>query len=320
MLDDYKDVEPVIYKQLKNALNGNLSHAYLFDLNSNVYAENMILAFVKNILCGEHSKEEYEKCIKCKRIDDGNYQELKKIYPDGQFIKKEQLDKLQEEFSTKALESDKKVYIIYETEKLNSSAANSLLKFLEEPSVEIVGILLTNNSNAVINTIKSRCQILKFSNNKIDDFIKYNNIVDKITMYKIGFSIFLKAEIDEYIENFVTSVIDFWKLFESNGKKMIIYEKEYFLDIFKEKDEITNFIRCSILFYRDLVNVKLSRNILYFDDYEEILEKISNNNSLEALLNKLNILLEKENLIRKNVNINMFIDRIIIDMEEVWKK
>jgi len=313
MLDEYKDYEPIIYKQMKNALNGNLSHAYLFDLNNNVYASDMILSFVKAILCSLHdTKEEYENCIKCKRIDDGNYQELKKIYPDGQYIKKEQLDELQKEFRKKA----KKVYIIYDAERLNLSAANSLLKFLEEPSDGIVAILLTNNSSQMLNTITSRCQVIKFSNNKVEEFIKYNDIKDKITIYKIGFSVFLKTEIDEYLETFINNVIEFWNLFESNGSKTILYEKQYFLDVFNEKEEISNFIKCSILFYRDLINCKLGRSILYYDDYNEILKKISNNNELNKLLYKLDVLLKKENLIRKNININMFIDGVIIDMEE----
>lgn len=315
MLDEYKDLEPVIYKQMLNALHGNLSHAYLFDLNRNVYAENMILAFIKSILCGVHSKEEYEKCIKCKRIEDGNYQELKKIYPDGQFIKKEQLDELQKEFSTKALESDKKIYVIYDAEKLNSSAANSLLKFLEEPKEGVIAILLTNNYNSVMSTITSRCRIIEFSNNKIEDFIKFNNIIEKISIHKIAFSIFLRTTIDENIEIFINSVVNFWKLFESKGKKMIIYEKQYFLDVFKEKEDITNFVRCSILFYRDLINLKLNRKVIYYDDYTDVLESIVNKNSLENLLFKLDALFKKENLIRKNVNANMFIDGIIIDME-----
>lgn len=317
MLEDYKEYDKIIYKQMENAISNNLSHAYLFDLNNNVYAENMIMAFVKEILCKKHiSKEEYDNCSKCKRIDDGNYSELKKIYPDGLVIKKEQLDELQKEFSTKALESDKKIYIIYDAEKLNLSAANSLLKFLEEPGEGVIAILLTNNLNSVLNTISSRCQILKFNNSKIEDFINYNNINSKVTIYKIAFSIFLKTNIDEYIENFVNSVIDFWKTYESNGKKMIVYEKQYFLDIFKEKEEILNFIRCSILLYRDVINYKLNNKILYYNDYEDILEKISNKNALNRLLYKLSILLSKEKLVSKNVNVNMFVDGIIIDMEE----
>ena len=59
MLSDYKETEPIIYKQLKNSKK-NLSHAYLFNLNGNVYAMDMIMSFIKEILCHEHkSKEEY---------------------------------------------------------------------------------------------------------------------------------------------------------------------------------------------------------------------------------------------------------------------
>ncbi len=316
MLEEYKSFEPIIYKQMIKALNNNLSHAYLFDLNNNVYAENMVLSFVKAILCCEHkSKEEYENCSKCRRIDDGNYQELEHIYPDGQFIKKEQIDVLQKKFSTKSIESDKRVYIIHDVDRLNSSAANGLLKFLEEPSEGIIGILLTNNSKNVMNTIVSRCQILKFSNNDVEEFIKFNKISDKITMHKIGFSIFMKQEIDEYIENFVSSTINFWNLFEKSGTKMLIYEKQYFLDIFKEKEEIIKFIKISILLYMDVLNIKLHRKVIYFDDYIDILNNIVEKNSIENILNKLNVLFEKEKISNRNVNTNMFLDGIIIDME-----
>lgn len=316
MLEEYKNFEPIIYKQMLRALDNNLSHAYLFDLNNNVYAENMVLSFIKAILCGMHkSKEEYENCIKCRRIDDGNYQELEHIYPDGQFIKKEQLDMLQKKFSTKSIESDKRIYIIHDADKLNSYAANSLLKFLEEPSEGVIGILLTNNSKNVMNTIISRCQVLKFENNNVEDFIKYNKIVDKLTAHKIGFSIFLKTEIDEYIENFINSSVDFWNLFEKSDTKMLIYEKQYFLDIFKEKEEIIKFIKISILFYVDILNIKLNRKVIYFDDYLDSLNNIAMKNSVEDILNKLNVLFEKEKMSNRNVNTNMFLDGIIIDME-----
>lgn len=312
MLENYAKYEPIIYKQMQKALNGNLSHAYLFDLNQNIYALDMVMSFVKLIF----SKGREENQNLYKRIDDGNYQELKIIYPDGQFIKKEQLDELQKNFSTKAIESDTKVYIIHNAEKLNQSAANSLLKFLEEPSAGIVAILLTNNSKQVLNTIVSRCQILKFSNNNLEEFIRFKNIKSKITVHKISFTVFNKVEITDEIEKFVNSVVEFWNLFENNGLKTIIYEKQYFLDIFKEKEDISNFIKCSILLYRDILNYKLNRNVLYYNDYESIIEKISILNKYEKILNKISVLLKKENLVRKNVNSNMFIDGIIIDMEE----
>ena len=226
MLDDYKEYEPIIYKQLINALNGNLSHAYLFDLNDNIYAEKMILSFVKAILCkNHHDKSEYELCSKCNRIDNGNYQELKIIKPEGQFIKKEELDDLQKKFNTKSLESDYRIYIIYDAEKLNSSAANSLLNFLEEPSEGIISILLTNNVNHVLKTISSRCQILNFNKNKLIDFININEIKENITIYKLVFTLFKISnikDIEQYHRDFIENTLKYINYYEKNGLKMII--------------------------------------------------------------------------------------------------
>ena len=80
MLEEYKNYEPIIYRQMKKALDNNLSHAYLFDMNQNIYAEDMVLAFIKSILCKQHHDiDEYNSCTICKRIDEENYQDLKKI-------------------------------------------------------------------------------------------------------------------------------------------------------------------------------------------------------------------------------------------------
>lgn len=320
MLEEYKTYEPIIYRQMKNALKNNLTHAYLFDMNNNIYAEEMILAFVKSILCKEHVDiDEYNNCSKCMRINEGNYQELKKIVPDGQSIKKEQLDELQKEFSTKPLESDYKIYIIYESEKLNSSAANSLLKFLEEPSEGIIAILLTNNINLILKTIISRCQVLNFSKNRVQDFININNITSEITLYKLSFSLFGicdKNNINEYHKIFFDSVLKFIKYYELNGVKSIVHEKELFLDVFKEKAEVFSFFECLILFYRDVINYKLTKPVMYFDDNIQLLDLVSSNNSMDKLLNKVDIFIKKQALLRNNININMLIDGLIIDMEE----
>ncbi len=320
MFNKYEQLEPIIYKQLKNALNGNLSHAYLFDLNNNIYAEKMIIEFIKCILCKEHNDIlEYKTCSKCNRIENGLYQELKVIRPDGQFIKKEQLDELQKSFSTKPLESDYKIYIIYDADKLNVAAANSLLKFLEEPAEGIIAILLTNNVNKVMKTISSRCQILNFRQNNVEEHIKLNDITENVTICKIAFTIFKISDItliEDYHKEFVDNVYNFIDYYETNKIKCILNENKLFLDKFKEKNEIYNFFECLILFYRDVINIKLNRDIMFFNDNIKLLEYVSKLNSFDNVLKKINIFIEKQKLIRNNINTNMLIDSLIIDMEE----
>lgn len=318
MLSDYKETEPIIYKQLKNSKK-NLSHAYLFNLNGNVYAMDMIMSFVKEILCHEHkSKEEYEKCALCKRIDDGNFTEIKRIYPDGLWIKKEQLDDLQEEFSTKSLESDKRIYIIYEAEKLNKAAANSLLKFLEEPLDGIIAILVTNNINQMLNTITSRCRILTFNKNNVNDYIKYSNIDKNITVNKLMFTIWKihdKTTFIEPYETFINNVVSFIEKYEKNKTKAIIYTKEYFHDKFKEKEDILKFYECMVYFYRDILNYETNGQVIMYEDYIDLIKYVANNNTIDQIINKLDVIINCESLVKNNLNTGLLIDRMIIDME-----
>lgn len=62
----------------------------------------------------------------------------------------------------KSYEGGFKVMIIWMAEKMNSAAANKLLKLIEEPPEKTVFILITENEEQIINTIKSRCQALYF--------------------------------------------------------------------------------------------------------------------------------------------------------------
>ena len=62
----------------------------------------------------------------------------------------------------KSFEGGFKIMIIWMAEKMNIAAANKLLKLLEEPPEKTVFILISEDEEQLINTIKSRCQILHF--------------------------------------------------------------------------------------------------------------------------------------------------------------
>ena len=64
--------------------------------------------------------------------------------------------------SLKAYEGGYKVMIIWMAEKMNIAAANKLLKLIEEPPNNTIFILIAEDEEQIINTIKSRCQILHF--------------------------------------------------------------------------------------------------------------------------------------------------------------
>ena len=149
--------------------NHKVSHAYLIEIDSYEKDFPYVLNFIKMILC-DISYEEVDSSSDpiLSLIDQNNYPDIKIIEPDGNMIKKSQLLELQQDYSNKSLLNGKKIYIIKEAEKLNSSSANTMLKFLEEPEENIIAFLLTDNRYHVLETLISRCQIL---NLREDSFI-----------------------------------------------------------------------------------------------------------------------------------------------------
>ena len=72
----------------------------------------------------------------------------------------------------KSYEGGFKIMIIWMAEKMNVAAANKLLKLIEEPPKDTVFILITEDENQIISTIKSRCQALYFSGLSNKDIAK----------------------------------------------------------------------------------------------------------------------------------------------------
>ncbi|NVK51982.1 MAG: DNA polymerase III subunit delta' [Flavobacteriaceae bacterium] len=89
----------------------------------------------------------------------------------------------------KAFEGGFKVMIIWMAEKMNISAANKLLKLIEEPPEKTVFILCTENEEQLISTIKSRCQTIHFpalSEKDIAQSLVEREKIDENVAYKFA--------------------------------------------------------------------------------------------------------------------------------------
>lgn len=286
MLDDYKDGQVIFYNVLSMAIKNNkISHAYLFENKGNDKYIEIILSFVKAILCPNNyfNNEKCGECLQCLRIENGNYPEIKIIKPEGMWIKKEQLMDLQEAFNKTAIEGSKRIYIILECEKLNKQAANSILKFLEEPNDGIIALLVTNNKDLVLDTIKSRCQdILILADNEVN----FDSLM-------------------------INDVLDFIRVLENKKKDTIIYAKPLWLTKFKDRNSFIKAIDIMIYFYNDVLLFKLGCDLKYFNNYYDDVTNI--NGSIDEIIKKMKILIENEYLIRYNLNLNLLINKIIIE-------
>lgn len=78
-------------------------------------------------------------------------------------IRVEDANEIWKSMSLKAYEGGYKVMIIWMADKMNRDASNKILKLLEEPTDKSLFILITENEEALLTTIKSRCQVLHFN-------------------------------------------------------------------------------------------------------------------------------------------------------------
>jgi len=314
MFEEFKKGQPVAVSIFEKAiLEDKISHAYLIDINNYEKAYELIITFVKSIVCkNKHSSiEESKDCHICKRIDDGNYLELKIIEPDGTWINKEQLMVLQDSFSTIGIEGSKRIYVIKECDKMNLQTANSILKFLEEPADNIIAILMTNNISKLLETIVSRCQLIRLNNSKStlgNTIEKFANLTLSETVDKQNF-----IQNEKNVE-FIENLIKFIKEFENKKRATIVNIKKIWHNHYNNRETVDMALDLLINFYYDVLLLLVDREILFFNDYIEDVEFIKTYNTVNSVLNKLDTLIDAKSVLKYNLNLNLFIDKLIIDM------
>ncbi|MEI8032089.1 MAG: DNA polymerase III subunit delta' [Chlorobiaceae bacterium] len=141
--------------QIKEFMHQNVE--YLFPL------ESALLDF------GDAAKKENKRFVEAKERYDALI-EQKKQNPSftpamerSMGILTEQVVALQHKATFMPGEGSKKIFIISQAERLHPSAANKLLKLLEEPPAHVLFILVSSRPEALLATIRSRCQNVKFS-------------------------------------------------------------------------------------------------------------------------------------------------------------
>ncbi|PZE19183.1 DNA polymerase III subunit delta' [Paenibacillus xerothermodurans] len=148
---------------LQNSLRTDkVSHAYIFSGPSGTGRRAMAKVFAQAIYCKVLADDACGECLDCRKVEHGNHPDVHWIRPDGASIKIEQIRELQKQLSYRAGASGVKMYVLEDADKMTVQAANSLLKFLEEPSSRVVAVMISDNGQALLPTIRSRAQWVPF--------------------------------------------------------------------------------------------------------------------------------------------------------------
>ena len=151
--------------------NGRLAHAYIFAGPEGLGKTLAARAFAKAILCETRGDDACGACVACRKFEHGNHEGFETIGPEGagQLVKIEALRQLQHRLAFASAGGEHRVVVIEPAERMRAETANAFLKTLEEPPPGVVMILITAQPAALLDTILSRCQMVRFAPVARDD-------------------------------------------------------------------------------------------------------------------------------------------------------
>lgn len=240
------EYQPLVFAQIKRSIkHERLAHAYLFEGESGCGKHELSIWLAKRLLCTNLQDDEpCNQCNNCLRIDQNEHPDVLMIKPDGQMIKVEQIRNLQAEFSKSGFESNQKIFIISQADKMNPSAANSLLKFLEEPIGNFLAILETDAIGKMLPTIQSRCQIIHFlplSKEKLQEKLQNEGISKEtsalLTSLTNSYDKAVEISQNEWFNESKKAVSQWATYLLEKNSQAFIYVQKKLLGLAKEKEQ-----------------------------------------------------------------------------------
>jgi DNA polymerase-3 subunit delta' len=161
---------------------GRIPGSMLFTGDDGIGKKLFALELAKALNCRQRKGvEACDECSSCKRIsrstfppftsDDDNkermiwseHADVAMVRPHKQIIRVKPMRELEREANFRPFEGAARVFIVEDADLMNEAASNALLKTLEEPPPGSHLILTTTNPTALLATIRSRCQIVRFA-------------------------------------------------------------------------------------------------------------------------------------------------------------
>ena len=314
LFNNQKTVVRLIENSFKN---DRLFHTYLFSGPRGSLKMDAAIYLASLVLCDDGGA--CGKCDECVKIEKWANSHLYIISPDGDSIKKEQIEDLEHEYGFAS--DHARVFIIQNIDKATLTASNTLLKFLEELPENCYGILLTENINKVIPTIKSRSQIVNFLpiSNKVvyEDLIKkgYNeekaNIVATLTNNR---SLGIRYAKDKDIEKIINLVNELSVSFEDGNSGYIEFLKNANFLMNLDRDKNRMFLDLLIRIQNDKINILINRkeNVVF-----KGLEFTNIMLVKEIEIKLLEIILKFRERIDSNANLDIIYTQMFVEIGEV---
>ncbi len=305
---------------LRHALqHKRVAHAYLFEGPDGIGKRLMSLALARALLCPNGNG--CGDCPSCRKVDHNNHPDLHLLDSDGTSIKIDQVRSLQQQLSLRPLEGIYRICLIDGAEEFNQAAANALLKTLEEPQPNTVIILLSSQPEALLSTIRSRCQRLPFQ--RLPKQQLASILAERLELSETEAAVLaalsngsLKKALGQNRELYLQQRRELLRSLLALSAGSAIPTFTLAEQLAGEKEQLNEIIEIFQAFFRDLLLLKHGRPEpeLVNLDMKETLYRQLDRESSDSLLQKLDALEAGRYYLKRNVNRQLAMEIMLMRM------
>ncbi|MCM1136729.1 MAG: DNA polymerase III subunit delta' [Clostridium sp.] len=326
----FKDIvgQEQLKEHLENAIKMNkVSHAYIINGERNAGKEFIAKTFAMALQCeNRQGVEPCEECHSCKQALSGNH-------PDIIFVAHEKpgtigVDDIRRQVNgdvaIKPYSSPKKIYVISGGEKMTVQAQNALLKTLEEPPEYAVILILTDNVNALLPTILSRCVVLNMKPVKDAQIKSYLMESMEIPDYKADICVaFARGNVGK--ARLLANSEEFDKVKEE-AVTLLKYINEMELHeivaaikkINEYKLDVNDYMDILSIWYRDALLFKATHdaNHLIFKEEIQYIRRVADKSTYEGIEKIIDALEKSKQRLSANVNFDLTMELLLLTIKE----
>ncbi|MCL2051821.1 MAG: DNA polymerase III subunit [Lachnospiraceae bacterium] len=311
-------------------LTSNISHAYIISGERSMGKEFIAKIFATSIQC--ENPVEAQPCNQCHSC----CQAVTDNHPDIIFLTHEKpgiisVDDIRSQINSdigiKPYQSEKKIYVISEAEKMTPQAQNALLKTFEEPPAYAIIILLTANAEALLPTILSRAIILNMKPVPDDMVKEYLMKVMEIPDYKADICVAFargnigKARLLAVSEEFEKVKDQALSLLKNIGG-MEINEIIAAIKMINEyKFDVGDYLDILSIWYRDVLLFKATRDLshLIFKEEYHYIKRVADTCAYEGIEEVIEALEKAKIRLKANVNFELTLELLLLTIKESEK-
>lgn len=301
----------------KDASSGMLAHSVLLISPDDYALQNYAKFLAQTLMCSGENKPCGE-CAECRKIEHNNHVDIMYYPKANKALNSSEIAELVDLAFQAPYASDKKVFIINNTNNIDASMQNKLLKTLEEPPHNTFFILLATEDNNILPTIKSRCRSVflpKTSQNEISAILNEQNIAQDVQQQVLAFcggncSLALKYAQSTEFYDCVLLVQEILKNFRKSSQMI-----DYSAKLYKLNDNFEEFLTIFLQNCSDAV--KLLCGVKNDNPTALVVAKEFSINAITNLVLECNKFLEKR---KRNCNFSALIDSFLFMILEVRHK